>query len=118
MLIYSTTVLYDYNIVLFLQVDTSVHIGEVRVMLQFVRAVADTSKSRKEKCYFKVWIRQASGLKTRYNNGSFVLWLVIIVCSDIVVLYIRDHEGSGFSGQQYYPKSSLTTPSWHLGSIG
>ncbi|XP_065907812.1 synaptotagmin-like protein 5 [Dysidea avara] len=54
-------------------VDTPVHIGQVRVMLQYVPAVADTSKSGKEKCYLKVWIRQASGLKTHYDNGSFVL---------------------------------------------
>ena len=70
-----------FVLILFLQVDTPVHIGEVRVMLQYV---PETNKSRKEKCngsYLKVWIRQASGLKTRYNNGSFVLWLVIIVCS-------------------------------------
>ena len=70
--------------VLFLQVDTPVHIGQVRVMLQYVPAVADTSKSGKEKCYFKVWIRQASGLKTHYDNGSFVLWLVIIDCDNMI----------------------------------
>jgi len=54
-----------------------VQIGEVRVMLQYV---PNTVKSQKEKCndcYLKVWIRQASGLKTRYDNGTYVLWLVI-----------------------------------------
>ena len=48
-------------------------------MLQFV---PDTNKSGK----LKVWIRQASRLKTRYDNGSFVVWLVIIVCSYVVIV--------------------------------
>ena len=43
----------------------------------------------------------------------------------MTVLYIGDHEGLGFSVQKkniyiyiYHPKTSLTIPSWHLGSIG
>ncbi|XP_065897197.1 synaptotagmin-like protein 4 [Dysidea avara] len=48
-------------------VDTPVHIGELRVMLQFVPEIADKSGK------LKVWIRQASRLKTRYDNGSFVV---------------------------------------------
>ena len=26
----------------------------------------------------------------------------------MIILYIRDHEGLGFSGQKYHPKTSLT----------
>ena len=68
------------TIVLLLQVDTPVHIGELRVMLQFVPEIADKSGK------LKVWIRQASRLKTRYDNGSFVVWLVIIVCSHVMIV--------------------------------
>ena len=71
------------TIVLLLQVDTLVHIGEVRVILQFV---PDTNKSGK----LKVWIRQASRLKTHYDNGSFVVWLVIIVCSASYVVIVTE----------------------------
>ena len=35
-----------------------------------------------------------------------------------VVLYIRDDGDLGFPSQKIYPKTSFTTPSWHLGSIG
>ena len=45
-------------------------------MLQYI---PDTNKSMKEKrngCCLKVWIKQSSGLKTHYDNGTFVLWLV------------------------------------------
>ena len=36
-----------------------------------------------------------------------------------VVLCIRDHEGLDFSGKKKnHPKTNLTIPSWHLGSIG
>ena len=37
------------------------------------------------------------------------------VSYSMIVLYIRDYEGLGFSGQTYHPKTILT---WHLGSIG
>ena len=41
-----------------------------------------------------------------------------IQCRVIIQLYIMDHEDLGFSGQTYHPKTSLTIPLWHLGSIG
>ena len=36
----------------------------------------------------------------------------------IIVLYIRSHEGSGFSGQKYHPETSFTITSCCLGSVG
>ena len=32
-------------------------------------------------------------------------------------IIIRDHEGLGFSGQKYHPKTIITIPSWYLDSI-
>jgi len=44
-----------------------------------IQRVPETSKLGKEKCYLKVWIKQAIGLKASYNNGTFILWSVISV---------------------------------------
>ena len=35
-----------------------------------------------------------------------------------VVLFVRDHGDLGFPSQKIHPKTSFTTPSWNLGSIG
>ena len=58
----------------FPQAGTPVQIGDIRVMLQYVPESNKSGREKRNGCYLKVWIRQASGLKTRYDNGTFVLW--------------------------------------------
>ena len=36
----------------------------------------------------------------------------------MVWVHISDRLEEDFLGQKYHPKTSLTKPSWHLGSIG
>ena len=51
---------------------------------------------------------------------TYIVFILVLCTIDTstVVLYIRDHEGLGFPSQKIHPKTSFTTPSWHLGSIG
>ena len=59
--------------------------------------------------------------QSRLNMFSETLnvWASVAITSySMVVLYIRDHGGLGFSAQQYRPKSSLTFPTQQFGSIG
>ena len=46
------------------------------------------------------------------------VYMIIQYSSTTTVLYIKDHGDLGFPIQKNHPKTSFTTPSWHLGSIG
>ena len=50
-------------------------------------------------------------------NVVFV-YMIIQYSSTTTVLYIKDHGDLGFPIQKIHPKTSFTTPSWYLGSIG
>ena len=49
---------------------------------------------------------------TQCDNTEIVLYHILYNST------VRDHKGLGFFGQKYQPKTSLTIPSRHLGSIG
>ena len=63
---------------LFLQTAAPVHIGELRVMIQFV---PDTSKLGKEKGKgsLNVWIQQARGLQAPCDQGTYLQWSVVVM---------------------------------------
>ena len=67
------------------QADTPEHIGELRVMIQFV---PDTNKSGKEKGRgsLNVWIQQARGFLSSCDQGTYLLWSVDVVIVNILAI--------------------------------
>ena len=49
------------------------------------------------------------------QTDGFLLYMSLTVSYSTVVLYIRNHEDLGFSGQKYHPKTQKLTSEYHPG---
>ena len=60
------------------QLSTPVHIGELRVMIQFVPNASKSGKG-KRKGSLNVWIQQARGLQFPCDQGTYLQWSTVVM---------------------------------------